>query len=197
MKPSSTLRVMLVAGLVSAGPLHGGAREFKHLVTELRTHCHKAPMGTGFLGFIVRCFSPEGISGLRLAIFDGLEVGDRIPSADFEGLVRQSMGPEVTPLVLVRSPRTGERTLIYAKPHGKRAELLVAMAGQQEVVVVSLEVDPELFQAWLDDPGRMGKRARGDKESAPASGSEAKGRNPRPSGNAPGGGSAPGVEMVR
>jgi len=182
MTPSNALRGLLVAGLVSASALQGGTREFKHLVKDLRTHCHKAPTGTGFLGLMARCFAPEGIRGLRMAIFEDLEERDRMPGAAFEDLVRRTMGPELTPLVLVRSQRLGERTLIYAKPHGQRADLLIATAEEHEMVVLSLEVDPEQLQTWLNDPARLGERARGEKE---------------PEAVASGGGSVPEVDLVR
>lgn len=164
MRPSDLSRAALLAGLVFASPLHAGNREFKQLVREMRSQYHKAPIGTGFLGFLARCFSPKGISGLHMAIFDELDAKHQLIGADFEGLVQRSIGPDMAPMVLVRSNRTGERTVIYAKPSGKRTELLIVTADPHDVVVVSLNVDPETLQKWMDDPGRMGKQAHGGKQ---------------------------------
>jgi len=196
MTPSSILRMMLVLGLLSSVPLHSATREFKQLVKELRIHCHKAPIGTGFLGFMARCFSPEGVSGLRLAIFEDLEAGDQVSGADFEDLVRHSVGLEVVPLVVVRRQPTGERTLVYAKPNGKRTELLIATAEQQEIVLLTLKVHPALFQHWLNDPGRMAKQARGEKGAGTSPDGDLKGTLPGSVDSASGGDSAPGEERV-
>ncbi len=168
MRRSDLLSAVLLIGLVSACPLRAGNREFKRLVRDLRAQCHSTPMGTGLLGCLVRWCSPRGVSGLHMAIFDDPEASRRLQAADFEGLVGKSVGADMAPMVRVRSRSKGEHTFIYARPEGRKAELLIVSADPREVVVISLKVDPQTFQAWMDDPGRMGRSARGEAASGPA-----------------------------
>jgi hypothetical protein len=162
MAASDLLRMTLLAGLVSASPLRAGDREFKRLVRDVRAQCHTTPMGTGFLGFLVRCCSPRGVSGLRMAIFDDPAASRRMLGIDVEGFVQKSIGTGMGRMVRVRNPRTGELTLIYAGSEGRRAELLMVTVDPQEVAVFSLKVDPKRLQAWMDDPGHLTQRVNGE-----------------------------------
>lgn len=168
MTRSELLSAVLLVGLVSASPLRAGNREFKRLVRDMRAQCHSAPMGTGFIGCLARWFSPRGVSGLHLAIFDDPEASRKLQAAGVEGLVQTSVGADMAPMVRVHSPSKGEHTFIYARPEGRKAELLIVSADPREVVVISLKVDPQVFQAWMDDPGRMGRSARGEVAPGPA-----------------------------
>jgi hypothetical protein len=166
---SELLAPVLLAGLIATSPLRAGDREFKQVVRDFQTQCHRAPMGGGWLGWLARCFSPRGVSGLRLAIFDDPEASRQILAADFEGRVRRTVeGSGMAPLIRSYSRSQGERTFIYARPEGRKAELLSVTAAPREVGVVSLKLDPETFRTWMDDPERMGRRACG--RNAPGSG---------------------------
>lgn len=168
MRRSDLLSAALLIGLLSASPLQAGNPAFKRLVRDLRAQCHSAPMGTGFLGCLARWFSPSGVSGLHMAIFDDREASQRLQAADLEGLVQKSIGTEMAPMVRVRSRSRGEHTYIYARPEGRKAELLIVTADPREVAVISLKVDPETFQTWMDDPEHMGRRAQSRTSSGPA-----------------------------
>ena len=161
MRRSDLLSTLLLIGLASASPLRAGNREFKRLVRDMRTQCHSAPMGTGFLSCLARWFSPHGVSGLHMAIFDDPEASRRLQAVGFEELVQKSVGTDMAPMVRVRSRSRGEHTFIYARPEGRKAELLIVTADPREVVVISLKLDPQTFQAWMDHPDRMGHSVRG------------------------------------
>lgn len=178
MTPSNFLRVALLAGVASLSPLRAGNGEFKQLVRALEAQCHQAPIGTGFLGVLARCFSPSGVSGLHMAIFDEMDPNHRILGANFERLVQESIGTDRVPMVRVSSSRTGERTLIYAKPQGRMTELLIVTSDPHDVVVVSLSVDARTLQAWLDDPGHMDQEAKGGRRSKHESDTETREANP-------------------
>ena len=179
MAASDLLRVTLLAGLVSAAPLRAGDREFKRLVRDVQAQCHTAPLGTGFLGFLVRCCSPRGVSGLRMAIFDDPAASRRMREMDVEGFVQRSIGTGMARMVRVRSPRTGELTLIYAGSEGRRTELLMVTTDPQEVAVFSLKVDPKRLQAWMEDPGHLAQRVHGGERSQEAGSPRTGGAEPK------------------
>lgn len=149
-------RSLLLAALLAAGPLRAGDQVFDQLVNHLQSHYQKTPMGTGFMGFVARCFSPRGVSGLRMAIFE--EVDTRRPlGEDFETVVRSTIGTEVTPLLRSLS-RTGERCNIYLWEKEKRTELLIVASEKGEVVLLKMRLDPERLQEWLNDPEGMARK---------------------------------------
>ncbi|WP_285571685.1 hypothetical protein [Geothrix limicola] len=137
-------------------PLRAGDKVFDHLVNHLQSRYQKAPVGTGFMGFMARCFSPKGVSGLRMAIFE--EVDTRQPQGeDFEAVVRSTIGTEVTPLLRSLS-RTGERCSIYLWEREKRTELLIFSSEKGEVVLLKMRLDPDRLREWLNDPEGMARK---------------------------------------
>lgn len=150
-------RSLLLSALLMALPARAGDRDFDRLVDRLQTHYQKAPMGMGFLGFIARCFSPSGISGLRMAVFD--EVDSAPLGEDFDTFVQKTVGPERTPFVRV-SRRNGERVYIYLQPRGSKAELLLVAAEKHEAVVLKMRLDPERMQEWMANPEGMARKKR-------------------------------------
>lgn len=149
-------RSLLLAGLLVALPARAGDKEFDQLVSRLRTHYQKAPMGTGFLGFIARCFSPSGVSGLRMAIFEDVQGTKHALGEDFDAFVQRTVGPDRTPMIRV-SRRNGERVFIYLQPKGNQAELLLVAAEAHDAVVMKMRLDPERLQEWMDNPEGMAR----------------------------------------
>ncbi len=151
------LAPVLAAVLVAGVPVQARDRAFSRLVDRLEAHYQKAPMGTGFLGFLARCFSPEGVSGLRMAIFEDVDSRRAPLGGDFDAFVQKTVGSDRVPMVRI-SRKDGERVYLYARPQGERMELLVVAAEATEAVVLSMKVDPERFQAWMDDPEGLARR---------------------------------------
>jgi len=151
------LAPVLAALLVAGVPVQARDRAFSRLVDRLEAHYQKAPMGMGFLGFLARCFSPEGVSGLRMAIFEEVDSRRAPLGGDFDAFVQKTVGSDRVPMVCI-SRKDGERVYLYARPQGERMELLVVAAEATEAVVLSMKVDPERFQAWMEDPEGLARR---------------------------------------
>ncbi len=150
-------RGLLLAALLIALPARAGDKEFDQLVGRLQSHYQKAPMGTGFLGFMARCFSPNGVSGLRMAIFEDVD-SDRKPlGQDFDAFVKQTVGADREPFVRVRS-RNGEQVYIYLQPKGSKAELLLIAAEKHDAVVMKMRLDPDKLQEWVTNPEGMARK---------------------------------------
>ncbi len=154
--------LLLAVILAGPAPLRAGTREFRAVVRDLRTRCACAPMGTGCLGWIARCFSPHGVHGFRMAVFDLPPAAPDLASGALEALVREKAGSTMAPIVRVRNPRSGEHTLIYARAERRRADLLLVSTEPREIVVMSFQLDPRAFRSWMETPDRMGGRARGE-----------------------------------
>lgn len=136
-------------------------RSFKEIVGRLEAHYQKRPMrGMGFLGFLANCFSPAGISHLKLAIFEDVDVIKKPLDSDFESFLKHSVGDSYQPFVTVRSNRSGERVFLFAKDLGERVELLMVCADKGETVVMKVRIKPEALAEWSENPTRMARASR-------------------------------------
>jgi hypothetical protein len=109
-----------------------------------------------FLGVartFVRVAKPEGIRDFQLAVFSG---GERIDPRQLQTILGRKVGPGFTPLVQVRSRKSGEWSFIYARPYdgGNRVELLVLAHDSSETVLVRVDIDAEMVARHLNSEPR-------------------------------------------
>lgn len=146
---------LLCAALLAAGPARGGEKEFKRVVARLADHYQTRPMGTGFLGFLMRCFSPSGISGLRMAVFERADHVARPLEGDFDAFLKDTLGPDYALVVQVRSNRHAERTSIFAREIKGGTEMVIVTAEAREAVVMTMKLDAAAMVRWMEEPGRV------------------------------------------
>jgi hypothetical protein len=122
---------------------------------------HRTPIpGFGLVRFAVWIVHPKGVQDVQLATFEGRARGD-IDRDELELLLRQHADAGYQPLVQQHSRRTGELTLIWARPHGDMVEvLLLAHDPRDETVVLRAVVDPETIAREIGDPHRAAHIAR-------------------------------------
>lgn len=101
----------------------------------------------GMARFFVRIIEPEGVSDLRVAVFDGK--GRGLP-ANFDDAIRAAVGPEFQPVVTVASKRDGDHALIFAKPTMRGMRMIIVAHEHGEAAVVELEVDPKRFARFVE-----------------------------------------------
>jgi hypothetical protein len=161
------LRPILLAALLLVPAASPAAdREFRQIVDRLSEHYQKRPSrGMGFLGFLANCFSPTGVSRLKMAVFEDVKP-ERPLAGDFEGFLKATVGSGFHPFVTVRSNRDGEHVYIYAREVGERMDLLMVSAQRNEAVVLKVRLAPEALEKWMSEPGKM---ARNSASGTPAS----------------------------
>lgn len=147
---------LLLVGATLAGA--ADHREFRDIVDAISDHYRVQPRRIPFMGLVntVAFFArPAGARHLDLAIFDDLR-GPMDPD-----VIRRLVGREWSSFVQVYSRRPGrnETTLVYIRPEGRSARLLIANLESSEAVVVQLKLDTEKLREWLHDPERS---ARGE-----------------------------------
>src|SRR5688500_17275453 len=67
----------------------------------------------GVARFFIRMVEPEGISDLKLAVFEG---GSRSIPSDFDASIRAALDKDWQTIVRVVSKKDRERVMIYARP---------------------------------------------------------------------------------
>lgn len=112
--------------------------------------------GIGLVRFGVRMVHPSGVHDFELAVFEGETHFD---DDQFEAILRTSPG---TPLVRAHSNRSGETTIIWARPIGRsRFEmLLIAHEPGDDTVVLRAIVDAEKLAREMAHPRHAGARLR-------------------------------------
>lgn len=133
--------------------------DFDALVRAVRSHpgMHRVwTPGIGFARLVVWMIHPAGVSDFQLAIFEGKAKFD---GGDFERIVSTS---NATPMVQVHSNRTGEVSIVWARPlRGDLLELLIlAHDPKDQTVVVRTVVDGETLAREIANPRHAPEMAR-------------------------------------
>jgi len=154
------LHVLALSGLLLAPPAgRAGDREFHAIVERIQAHYQKRPMRfMGLVSFVANRARPEGVRGIKLAVFEDLDSSRHPADPDFEAFMQEIVGPEFHPFVRVLARRDGEQTFVYAKGSGRDLELLIVTLDQDEACVVKMKVDPEGVRQWVDNPPEMSRK---------------------------------------
>jgi len=164
----------LVLGLTvmaAAAPARAYDREFHEIVNRLAEAYHKKPMPfMGFLSFAAHFDEPEGVSGLKMAIFDDVDPALGPDEGELDSLLART-GSNFRPFVKVRS-KSGERTYIYAGGADARhgSELLLVTIDPSDAVVIKMRLSADAMKRWVDDPvghGEESAHTRGRRDSDP------------------------------
>jgi len=153
-----SLRVFVVILSVSTMSL-AADHEFRGVVRAIETSYGLHHMHIPLLGFALFFVRPEGVSGLKLAVFENFNV----PSAvdDVDRIVENSLGPDWHPFVRVRSKHDGETTLIYASPEGGKLRMMIISVESSEATVVELKLSERGIKLWIDEPKETAKDQSG------------------------------------
>jgi hypothetical protein len=145
---------------LAAAPARAGDREFHEIVNRLAAAYHKKPMPfMGFVSFVARFAQPEGVSGIKFAIFDDIDPSLSPDEREFDGFMQGIVGSEFRPFVRVRSHRDREQTYIYLHDANDASELLVVTIDPSDAVVVKMRLKPEAMKDWMDDPVQQGRHS--------------------------------------
>lgn len=148
------LLFVIFASTVAASTLaFAGDPEFHAVVHAIESqygvrHAH-IPM-LGFALFFVR---PEGVSGMKLAVFEDFH--SHASPDNVSRVVENSLGPGWYSFVRVRArddDGDGETTLIYANPSGGKLRMMIVNVESQEATVVELKLSDHAIKRWLKDP---------------------------------------------
>lgn len=160
---------LLVAGLAPA-PAVAGDNDFGRAVKQVESTYHVRRSYRFLLGVGVKIANvaarPEGVSHLKLALFQNERFRGHQSPADLLEVVRSALGPEWRPFVEVKE-RDGEHTLVCAKDAGKNAQLLAVTTDEEDTVLVQVEINPERMAKLMDHPHCV-RRSKGERSDGDA-----------------------------
>jgi hypothetical protein len=158
MRTKHCLLAVCLVVMAGAATASAGDREFHQIVQRLSDAYQKKPMPfMGLVSFAARFAQPEGVSGLKLAIFDGVDPSRAPDPASFDSFVQRIAGEDYSPMVRVRSNRNAEQTYIYVRDSRNGYDMLVLSVEPSDAVVVKMHLNPKAMEAWLDEPVDHGK----------------------------------------
>jgi hypothetical protein len=155
MKSLRILPLVLIFVLILGATTPASARdhEFRGVVHAIEGNYGVHHMRIPLLGFALFFVRPEGISGLKLAIFENFH--NPTVSVDISRLVEDSLGPEWHPFIRVKAKendgKEGETTLIYANPTGGTMRMMIVNIEPSEATVVELKLNERTIRKWLND----------------------------------------------
>ena len=148
-----SLRVLLLI-LCCSTLSHAGDNDFRGVVHAIEGHYGVHHMHIPLMGFALWIARPQGVSGLKLALFENFN-GDS--TEDVSRVVENSLGPDWYPFVRVRSRNSvmgdDETTLIYASPSEGRLRMMIVNVESSEATVVELKLSDRAIKGWLKEPG--------------------------------------------
>jgi hypothetical protein len=190
-KPSSLRgRTLIISAALTLAAISapqsasGRDKEFGVLVHYVESHYHVHRQYRFLLSFAslaVKIAHPEGVKGMKLALWENEKIQANSDADDFPDVVKAGLAEGWQPMVRVWSRRNGERTVIFAKPDGKDMKLLVATVDREEAVVVQVKIDPDKLSGYIDEwshEGRHEHRGYDHDREPDAPGNESPGANP-------------------
>lgn len=144
-----SLRIALLV-LCSATLAFGADHEFRSVVHAIEAHYGVRHMHIPLLGAALFFVRPEGVSGLKLAVFENFN--GPTSREDISRVVEGSLGPGWYPFVRVRSKDDGETTLIYANPSDGKLRMMIVNVEPSEATVVELKLSDRGIRQWLKEP---------------------------------------------
>jgi hypothetical protein len=140
-----------------------GDNEFRGVVHAIEGRYGVRHTHIPLLGFAMFFVRPEGVSGLKLAVFENFN-GPTEPD-DVSRIVENSLGAGWYPFVRVQSKSDaaggGETTLIYASPSGGKLRMMIVNVESSEATVVELKLSERAIKQWLKEPGEQAEGQSG------------------------------------
>ena len=154
---------VVLAMLMASGAAFGGDAEFDRIVKAIEAHYGTKPQHIPFLGvanFFVKAAHPEGVGGVKLAVFEGLKdlktADDPSEWRERDRLMDKLASSSLHPMVRVHSRHDGEATYIFMGPSGKSTRLLIATFERDEATVIEVKANIETLMQSLQDPSHAG-----------------------------------------
>jgi hypothetical protein len=169
------MKVQVLAAVLmvplAAGAAFGGDAEFERIVKAIESHYGTKPVHVPFMGvanFVVKVAHPEGATGIKLAVFEGLKDlktrDDPDEWRERDRFMDTVPGKNLHPLVRTHSRHNGEATYIFLGPETKASKstrVLIATFGRDEATVIEVKANIETLLKSLQDPEHAGRSLGG------------------------------------
>jgi hypothetical protein len=155
--------IVLAVVVTNAAAVRAEADSFGALVRTIKSQDDvevTTPPMMWLARLVVKAAKPEGVEDVRLAMFEGRGLSRVAGDESFGKLLQKVADQGWSPMVKVRSRKSGELTAVHVRQDGGRLSLLVVTIDRREGVIVQATVKPETFSRWFDEPRQIARRMR-------------------------------------
>jgi hypothetical protein len=155
--------IVLAIVVVHGAAVRAEADSFGTLVRTLKSHDDvevTTPPMMWLARLVVKAAQPEGVMDVRVATLEGHGLSRVAGDASFNKLLQRVADQGWSPLVKVRSRKSGELSAVHVRRHRGRLSLLVVAISRRDGAIVEATVKPETFARWLEEPRQIARRTR-------------------------------------
>jgi hypothetical protein len=155
--------IILAIAVIPAAAVRAEADSFNALVRSLESQDDvevTSPPMMWLARLVVKAAQPEGVVDVRVAILEGRGLSRLAGDESFNKLLRRVSDQGWSPLVKVRSRKSGELSVVHVRERRGRLSLLVVAIDRADGAIVEATVKPEVFTRWLDEPLQIARRTR-------------------------------------
>jgi hypothetical protein len=155
--------IVLAIVVVQGASVRAEADSFGTLVRSLQSHDDvevTSPPMMWLARLVVKAAQPEGVMDVRVATLEGSGLSRVAGDASFNKLLQRVSDQGWSPLVKVRSRKSGELSAVHVRQHRGRLSLLVVAISRGDGAIVEATVKPETFARWLEQPRQIARRTR-------------------------------------
>lgn len=136
----------------------GGGDEYDKVVRHLKTKYRAKKVRVPFLWLArmaVGVVRPAGIKSFNITLFDHLEFSRASLDAEMNAALKDSLGPEWTPILRVRS-REGDQVYMNMRESGDTIKMMLVTINKDGAAIIRARFSPDKLAEFINDPKIFG-----------------------------------------
>lgn len=152
------LAFSLLVFTLAAQPAAAQSGEYKAVVQHLKSNYHAKKVNIPFMWlarFAVSVVRPAGVKSFSVTLFQDLQFSRETLDAEMQATMRNSFGPEWSPILRVRS-HDGQQAYMYIREAGKNLKIALVTIDNQNAAVIRATFSPDRLTEFINDPKIFG-----------------------------------------
>jgi hypothetical protein len=152
------IALSVIFGAASALPLKAKPSEYGQLVRHLKTKYQAKKINIPFMflaRMVVGIARPAGVKSFSVTLFKDLKISRENLDREMQSAMRNSFGPEWSPIFRVRS-QTTQQAYMYIREDGKNVRVALLTVDNEQAAIIRATFSPEKLVEFINDPKIMG-----------------------------------------
>jgi hypothetical protein len=152
------IALSVIFGAASALPLKAKPSEYDQLVRHLKTKYQAKKINIPFMflaRMVVGIARPAGVKSFSVTLFKDLKISRENLDREMQSAMRNSFGPEWSPIFRVRS-QTTQQAYMYIREDGKNVRVALLTVDNEQAAIIRATFSPEKLVEFINDPKIMG-----------------------------------------
>ena len=139
-------------------PAKAKPNEYKAIVQHLKSKYQAKKVNIPFMWlarFAVSVVRPAGVKSFSVTLFEDLKFSRETLDAEMQAAMRNSFGPEWSPILRVRS-HDGQQAYMYIREAGQNLKITLVTIDKQNAAVIRATFSPDRLAEFINDPKIFG-----------------------------------------